>query len=353
MVKLVKKKKTLSTSKLVNQVLKIEADAQGLSLAEFKKKRDAIIKSQEEYKKTHWVSSLTDAQLYYIATQQDKEPYTYMGKPLSRSNLHVLNNYKQFNKNYGNYLNMVKQAQRLRDGIEKPLEPFKKLQQEYQDIGRRLRSTFAPEQEIAKKLSMGIGSLFNPFDIKDGFPKLRGNYLNHTGDRVRGGLLDIEPPVDKSHGLNTVMKKHKMKSALEIPAHFLKVQNDPKKLDYWVDTYGDADALAKACGVLPVKVFELICREVVKRKKHYKEQSMIAAGVACEELVNEFNDRKKKNETYPIKQFFRSKFRTDWSLRHDFDWSSYKRFQETFPKWIRIFNARAKKLYLVKTKNPQ
>ena len=47
MVKLVKKKKTLSTSKLVNQILKVEADARGLSLAEFKKKRDAIIKSQE------------------------------------------------------------------------------------------------------------------------------------------------------------------------------------------------------------------------------------------------------------------------------------------------------------------
>ena len=66
-----------------------------------------------------------------------------MGKPLSRSNLHVLNNYKRYNKNYDNYLKMVERQQRLYDGIEKPLEPFKKLQQEYQDIGRRLRSTFA------------------------------------------------------------------------------------------------------------------------------------------------------------------------------------------------------------------
>ena len=50
MVNKLKKKKTPSTTALVNKILQVEADAQGLSLAEFKKKRDAVIKSQEEYK---------------------------------------------------------------------------------------------------------------------------------------------------------------------------------------------------------------------------------------------------------------------------------------------------------------
>ena len=149
MVKLVKKKKTLSTSKLVNQILKVEADAQGLSLKEFTKKRDAIIKSQEEYKKTHWVTPLTDAQLYFIATQQDKEPYRYMSMPLSKSNQNKLDNYKLNNKNYHNYLKMSETAQKLHDQrktIDKINEPIRKLQEQMADIGRRLRPTLLPEQ---------------------------------------------------------------------------------------------------------------------------------------------------------------------------------------------------------------
>ena len=90
-----KKLKPLTPKKLAKQIIKIQADSSGLPLKEFIKKRDAVIKSQEEYKKTHWVSDLTEAQLHYIATQQHSEPYTYMGKPLSRSNLHVLDNYKR------------------------------------------------------------------------------------------------------------------------------------------------------------------------------------------------------------------------------------------------------------------
>ena len=104
MVKL-KKKKIISTTKLVNQTLKISADAQGLTLKEYKKQREAIRKSQEEYKKTHWVSPLTDAQLFFVATApkgllvDDNNEY-YMGKPLSKTNLARLGFFKKNNKGY-------------------------------------------------------------------------------------------------------------------------------------------------------------------------------------------------------------------------------------------------------------
>ena len=139
------------------------------------------------------------------------------------------------------------------------------------------------------------------------------------------------------------MKKHKMKSPLDIADHFLKVFEDPKKSDYFVEGYYNAEAFAKACGVFPVKVFELIAREIKKRKKHYTQQQFISKAVACEELVNEWNTRRSKDELYPYSDLFRSKFRIDWSLRHGYDWTNYKRFMEEFPNWVRIFNARAKK----------
>ena len=342
MVKL-KKKKTISPTKLVNQILRVEADAQGMSLHDFKKQRDAIIKSQEEYKKTHWVNDLTDAQFYYIATQQDKEPYTYMGKPLSRTNQWKLTRYKADNKNYANYLKLVERSQRLYDGIEKPLEPFKKLRQEYQEIGRRLRSSFFPEQEALRKMRLNL----SPFSFSQGLDKGIGGLLDIDFVKARiQAKTDIKTPikpVDQTHGLNTLMKKHKMKSPLDIADHFLKVYKDPKKSDYFVENYGNANAFAEACGILPVKVFELIAQDVKKRKKHYKTQRFINKALACEELVNEWNTKRSKDEKYPYSDFFRTKFRIDWSLRHAYDWRNYKRFMEDFPNWVRIFNARAKK----------
>ena len=71
--------------------------------------------------------------------------------------------------------------------------------------------------------------------------------------------------------------------------------------------------------------------------------ALIANGIACEELVNEFNAKIKKNIKYAMTTFFTTKFRKDWSLRHGYDWKNYKRFHEEFPNWLRIFNARAKK----------
>tara|TARA_R100000656_G_C3947017_1_gene127725 strand:- start:242 stop:1297 length:1056 start_codon:yes stop_codon:yes gene_type:complete len=340
------KDKPKSQKVVDKQFVKLEADAEGLSVKEFNKQRKAIIKSQQEYQKTHWVADLTDTQLHFIATtpkgllQNENEEY-YMGKPLSRSNLHRLTMFKQTNKGYLDFVKSIDRVKQLKKGIEKPLEPFKKLQQEYQEIGKRLRSTFAPERKLSQKVSMGIGSLFySPeFENAVGLTKLQQS----TGRWALRGLLSEDTWVEKSHGLNTLMKKRGFKSPLDIADHFLAVMNNPSKLDYYVENYDNCAAFAKACGVFPAKVFELIAREIKKRKSYYKEQALIVDGVACEELVNEWNTRRTKNETYPYSEFFNSKFRKDWTLRWSIDWSSYKRFHEAFPKWIRIFNARATK----------
>ena len=84
MVKLSKKTKSSNTDKALRQIVKLQADAHGMSVSEFKKKRDTILQSQKEYEKTHWVSNLTDAQKYFIATSET--PQHYMRKPLSKSN---------------------------------------------------------------------------------------------------------------------------------------------------------------------------------------------------------------------------------------------------------------------------
>jgi len=340
MVKLKKKKKSVSITKLVNQTLRVDADARGLSLKEYKKQREAILKSQEEYKKTHWVSGLTDAQLFFIATTpkglllDDSKEY-YMGKPLSKENHRRLDRYKENSKGYLDFVTSVNRVKRLRDGIEKDMQPFKKLTQEYQEIGRRLRSSFLPEKAFVQKL-------FTPDFMIGGVPvEVKIKPKEHIARLI--GDARARLPVDKTHGLNTLMLKHGMKSPLDIADHFLKVYKDPKKSDYFVEDYDNADAFAKACGILPVDVFRLIAQDVKKRKKHYTEQRLLGNAVACEELVNEWNTRLANNEKYPLTEFFNSKFRKDWSLRHGWDWTEYKRFQETFPTWVRMFNARAKK----------
>ena len=42
--------------------------------------------------------------------------------------------------------------------------------------------------------------------------------------------------------------------------------------------------------------------------------------------------------------FYNTKVRKDWSAKYNWDWQSTKRFQEQFPKWIKIFKAKALKV---------
>ena len=144
-------KKPLSSKAVADTIVRLQADVHGLSRKEYLRQRETIRKSQEEYKKTHWVSDLSDAQCYMIATTQEKEPYTYMGKPLSKNNVWRLKHYKSMNKGYQEWLKSIERLKRLKDGIEKPLKPFHKLHEQMQEIGKRLRGTYLPEQEALQR----------------------------------------------------------------------------------------------------------------------------------------------------------------------------------------------------------
>ena len=342
---------------------KAVAKTQGLTLKDYQKRKKLFQKQSEEYRKTHWVSDLTDAQLFYIVTTQDGEPYKYQGKPLSKNNIYKLHYYKQNNIGYSQWKKTVHNWKKLRQGIEKPLEPFRKLQEEYQELGKRLRSSFLPEQEallrIQKKINpqlfKGLGSLYNPanpneFVMDAAFPptpNVRGmtgtfTYDNKDGYWHKEGK-DKDKPIDISHGLNTLMKKHKMSSAIQISDHYLNTFEDPSKADYFVDSFDNPIALAKAVGVTPQKIMEILCREIKVSKTYYKGLEFMSNAREIEELVEEWNTRKTKDAKYPYSNFYRSGFRKEWSDRTGWVWNGYKRFVEQFPTWIKMFNARAYK----------
>ena len=134
-----------------------------------------------------------------------------------------------------------------------------------------------------------------------------------------------------------------MSSSLQIANHYLDTFEDPSRADYFVDSYDNAIALCKAVGVMPQKLFEIVCREIKVSMPTYKEYELMSNSVAIEGLVNEWNRRLLSNSKYPYSQFFRSDFRKDWSERYGWDWHDYKRFTEQFPKWIKIFNSKAYK----------
>jgi len=300
------KDKPLSPKEIADKTYQILADAEGISLKEYYKLQKIRSRQQKEYNKTHWVSSLTDAQKHLIATTT-KKPHTYMGQPLSRSNNFLLEDYKthssayktwakntleryntavpkvipnlikgmnkqfegtfiedtmgdvmwakitsikaELSKQFGkpfddaydsykkgkgkksrdelaNYLKNKKiekvltiekqkelkileiEHARANHKIQEAMDSFNKVKQEYLDIGRKLKGSFTSQtltkmkQSIVENripLEQGIGSLPHPFSFST---------INKAIDGTSGigGLLDPVPLVDKSHGLNTLMK---------------------------------------------------------------------------------------------------------------------------------------------------
>ena len=63
-----------------------------------------------------------------------------------------------------------------------------------------------------------------------------------------------------------------------------------------------------------------------------------------EELLNLFDSKvlEKKSIKYTQQQFFGSKERKAWTTKYAYDWKDYKRFNEDFKQWNRVFKAQAK-----------
>ena len=350
MAKLKRKTKVPTPSELADSINQISADAEGITLKQWYKRQAIRNKAQETYKKTHWVNELTDAQKFFIVTTTDV-PHHYMDLPLSKGNETAVAIFKKTNKNYQNWVvknnefmkkefelkakidikTKIAEAkskiagsniERIFADIKRTTEPLRKITQnlvgDYQQIGRKLRMT--PDAVINGK-------------------EVEFKYRSKYGDERE--IQEKNRLVEASNGLNTLMNKNKLKRPLDIAGHYLKTHNEPSKADYVVDSFDNAVALANATGMLPQRMFKLICDDLVKRKKHYEEQAFIADGIKVEEIINLWENKRQKNKTYTYSMFYKSKERKLWSTKYSYDWKNYKRFMEDFPKWIKIFSAKA------------
>jgi hypothetical protein len=413
MVKILKKKaKASSTQELVDSIYQPEADAQGITLKEFYKRRAIRIAQQAEYKKTHWVSKLTDAQKYLIATTTPL-PHSYMGLPLSVSNQKELEHFKENSKGYSEWLRKIDKYNKsqmmskvLREanprfdvgGVDDLMEEvmWQKVRTNYKELAEEHGQPFIEIFNAYKKtkgktssdklanylrtrrkenkqqttIRMAMEQLRNSLEplrnatqtVQDAIAKdyqELGRKLRVMPDIVEDPNIEVkhnrykyDPKfessekkrlVEVSHGLNTLMSKNKLKKPLDIADHYLKTYNEPSKADYFVDSFDNAVALANATGMLPQRMFKLICDDLVKRRSHYEDQAFMADGIKVEELINLYEAKKAKKKGLSFSMFFSSKERKQWSVKYNKDWKNYKRFMEVFPKWLKIFKAEAHK----------
>jgi len=364
MAKLKRKTKVPTPSELADSINQISADAEGITLKQWYKRQAIRNKAQETYKKTHWVNELTDAQKFFIVTTTDV-PHHYMDLPLSKGNETSVAIFKKTNKNYQNWVvknnefmkkefelkakidikTKIAEAkskiagsniERIFADIKRTTEPLRRLQaqldKQQEPLRKITQNLVGDYQKIGRKLRMTPDAVINGKEVEF---KYRSKYGDEREIQEKNRL------VEASNGLNTLMNKNKLKRPLDIAGHYLKTYNEPSKADYVVDSFDNAVALANATGMLPQRMFKLICDDLVKRKKHYEEQAFIADGIKVEEIINLWENKRQKNKTYTYSMFYKSKERKLWSTKYSYDWKNYKRFMEDFPKWIKIFSAKA------------
>ncbi len=344
----VKRKRKLMEKKIDE----MSASMRGISVAKWRQDKDKILKQEREARKRHndlyWTKPLLDAQLMVVATSQHEPPFKYMGKKLDYSNLQKLVHFKSFNKGYLAWLRERNRLLKIKEGIEKPFKPLQTLVNQYQAIGKRLRtSSYFPEQDALKDILKSIKGLDN--EKKSVVVKLTGNQL-----KVKSGIptltkqlknvgLHTEPDLDEGHGLNAYMIRNNIKSKLDIPDRYLG-QLKTGQIDYVVKDYDNVVALAEAVGVYPATLFKVLCEHIKVSRKKYQQQQMIENGKAVTDLVDEYLALKKGKYAYSMNRFFGTQFRKDWSITHNMHWKNSKRFIEDFNKFIKITKSEAKKL---------
>ena len=333
------KRKRLDIEKKIDEM---SASMRGISVAEWKKNKDNILKEEKKAKERHdklyWTKPLLDGQLMMIATSQQEPPYKYMGKKLDYANLHKLTMFMSNNKGYLGWEKERKRLLKLKEGIEKPFKPLQNLVNQYQAIGERLRaSTYLPEQKALKDIMKSVGELNKTRDV---VVKLKGNALN-----IKTTGLHTEPDGEEfseGQGLNAYMIRNNIKDKLDIPDRYLG-QLKTGKLDYVVKDYNNVIALAEAVGVYPATLFKVLCEHIKVSRKKYQKQRLIEQGKAVTDLVDEYLALSKGKYAYSMNRFFNCQFRKDWSVANNMHWKNSKRFIEDFNVFIKITKSEAKK----------
>ena len=331
-------KKKTSTKDIEKKIDKMSASMRGISVANWIKNRDKILKEEkkarERHDKLYWTKPLMNGQLMVIATTQDAPPYSYMGRKLDYSNLHRLNMFMSDNKGYIAWRKERKRLQQIKDGIEKPFKPLQILVKQYQAIGERLRSsTYMPEQEALNDI------IKSAKETRDVIVKIKGNALN-----IKTSGLHTEPDgeVTEGQGLNAYMIRNNIKDKIDIADRYLG-QLKTGQIDYVVKDYENVVALAEAVGVYPATLFKVLCEHIKVSRKKYQKQRLIEQGKAVTDLVDEYLALSKGKYAYSMNRFFGTQYRKDWSIANGINWKDSKRFIEDFTQWKRIIKSEAKK----------
>ena len=381
-----------------------------------RKKAKAIVNSKtkpvvrlgatKRYTKTHWITPLSDAQKFFIATTTDL-PHTYKGLPLSKGNAEALELYKRFSEDF--HMNAKRQQElmqkaqnnidssvhlRIKKAIERENEKLQYSKEFAQKAGliqeQRLKELYKQTeavrkdlaldevykkeieyrtehatktlqaqiannkkkmsleyQELGKKLRMSSGIASLP--QAQGFPKFRAVSSPQVFPRLQANKLaqqiNKERKVAVGNGLNAVLKDNKLKRPLDIADAYLNAKSKPDF--YIVDSMDNHVALAEATGISPIRLFEMVCIELKGSKKKYEKFELERRGQGIEDLINTYDQKvasennKKQALKYTKKAFYISKERKAWSELYNYDWQDYKRFNDDFNHWIKIFKTQA------------
>jgi len=278
-----------------------------------------------------------------------------MGIPLNLSNYHKFKRYLKYNKGYQQWRQNIERIKKMREHLEKPFDAVKKVREQYEAIGKRLRSSnFIAEQVLSEELKKAYGASvkFQQL-VRTGDGKVRRPDFSIDGQHYEVKQGKIEPLKDdivEGHGFHRYIKDKNIKDILDFPEHFLasKKGKAQQKYDFVVADYADALALAKSCGLNHVDFFDAICDIIKKKKSVLSKQRDLSDGVAVQQLITLYENKvahnaEKKLGKYKLTDLYKSKDYKEWSQRTGFVFDTYKKFNHFWRDHIKPRMAKATK----------
>ncbi|ANS05767.1 hypothetical protein [uncultured phage_Deep-GF0-KM16-C193] len=324
-------------SKDAERLMRKLAEIQGISYEELLDQKEET----KRYKETHYCEHLTDAQLFTIAIQQEKAPYLYMNKPLSRANAWRVLHYKEYNPSYKRYKDNITRIKQLREGIEKPFKPLLKFHRQLQEVNKKFASNYFPEQEALRRILLKSGiyeankqlKIFhppNPFDLSGKFPVL---------DEIDTSKIPFN-----AYGVDSYMKTNKLTHTVDIAKLFAE-----KKHGYIVKDWDNLRYVAEAMNCNVLEAFLYICQGIKKSYKHHRfTKELLREPTAYLELIewydNKVRERKKAGKPkYTQNQLWLSEYFKNFREKQGLELNSFKTFNAWWRSIRKITSAKAVK----------
>ena len=326
--------------KLVEKLLAPEAKARGLTLEEYKKVRHKEAEAHRKYEQEHWVSPLLDGQIFALLTQKETKPYMYMGKPVSKSNEWIIDNYKQSNKGWLEYKKKIGKNKSAWEGMHIP-PSIQASQENLIKTMKQIQKSVEPLRKTVEKIKSWNNPIANhliPFGM-----------LSSIQKEFPEGLLSETRKIRKpDNGLNSYATRHNLQDGIELSLHYLKTHKSPTEVDYAVTSYENAGALADSVGMTPQELFKITADHIKLKKTEYKKRVFeMQTFYLVEMIVNDYLAERQKHKAkglgaYTLTMFYKTpkvkNFLKQSGLKMD-----YKRFANQMSKWIRICTSKAHK----------